>query len=111
MASHATTMGNVFSESCPARAFLSKISNKWALLVIDALGANPKRTIELKTHLDGISQKVLSDVLKDLIDLKVIKREQIAIYPPHVEYSLTSKGKSLRQVVAQLDRWVEQNYG
>ena len=103
-------VGDVFSDRCPSHVFLGKLSNKWALLTIDALGEGPLRTNALRHQLSGISQKVLSGVLRDLESLGLVSRRQVQIFPPHVEYTLTARGMSLRQVVAQLDRWVERNY-
>ncbi|UWQ93846.1 helix-turn-helix domain-containing protein (plasmid) [Aliisedimentitalea scapharcae] len=103
-------IGDVFSDRCPSHVFLGKLSNKWALLTIDALGDGAMRTNVLRNRLSGISQKVLTGVLRDLEGLGLVSRKQVQIFPPHVEYTLTDRGASLRRVVAQLDRWVERNY-
>ena len=104
-------IGNVFAASCPSRLFLSRISNKWALLTVDVLGDGALRATELRNRMEGISKKVMGDVLGDLQELGLVERTEYRKFPPHVEYGLTPKGYSLREVVAQLDRWVERNYG
>jgi len=101
--------GNVFHNDCPARFLLSKIASKWSLLTIDALDGRPKRNGELLRQVEGISQKMLTQTLKDLEKMKIVVRVDMKTVPPHVEYHLTFKGKELREKICSLDRWVEDN--
>ena len=101
--------GNVFHNHCPARFLLSKIAGKWSLLIIDALDGSPKRNGELIRRVEGISQKMLTQTLKELEEMRIVVRVDMKTVPPHVEYHLTVKGKELREKVCSLDRWVEDN--
>ena len=101
--------GNVFHNDCPARFLLSKIAGKWSLLIIDALDGPPKRNSELLRHIEGISQKMLTQTLKELEEMRIVYRHDMKTVPPHVEYELTILGKDLREKICALDRWVESN--
>jgi DNA-binding HxlR family transcriptional regulator len=101
---------NVFDRNCPSRRLLSTVSGKWSLLVIDALGDGPMRTGALKRRIDGISQKMLTETLRDLENLNLVNRHSKDTIPPHVEYGLTDLGLALCELVCRIDRWVEQNF-
>ena len=101
--------GDVFVEACPSRLVLSRIAGKWALLVIDALGGGAMRNGALLRRISGVSQKMLTETLRELEGLNLVERTVFDTVPPHVEYRLTPVGESLRKVVAELDRWVERN--
>ena len=100
---------NVFDKSCPARHLLSVISDKWSLLLIDILSDKSMRNGELMRAVNGISQKMLTQTLRNLETISLVQRHDMQTIPPHVEYSLTQKGASLRKIVCELDRWVENN--
>ena len=100
---------NVFNKDCPSREILNKISNKWSLLVIDALKNGRSRNGELMRHVEGISQKMLTQTLRELEFMKIVDRIDMQTIPPHVEYRLTALGRSLRVKVDGLDRWVEKH--
>lgn len=100
---------NVFHNDCPARFLLSKIAGKWSMLVIDALGGAPKRNGELMRKIEGISQKMLTQTLKELEEMQIVVRQDMQTVPPHVEYQLTPLGNDLRERICALDRWVETN--
>ena len=83
------------------------ISKKWALLVINIIGNSQMiRYSEIRDTLGDINSKVLSDRLKELEEAGLIKREAYAEIPPRVEYSLTEDGKSLREAIVPLMKWV-----
>lgn len=102
-------MPDVFAEACPSRAVLAKIANKWSLLIIDALEDGPVRNGALMRRIEGISQKMLTATLRELEGLGLVARRQLESVPPHVEYTLTPLGQSLRGAVCELDRWIENN--
>jgi DNA-binding HxlR family transcriptional regulator len=82
------------------------ISKKWALLVINSIGNTTSiRFGKLKQKLQGINSKVLSDRLKDLVKVDIIFRKSYDEIPPHVEYSLTDRGKSFRKAIIPLMEW------
>ncbi len=101
--------GCVFHSHCPARFLLSKVAGKWSLLIIDALGETPMRNGALKRRIEGISQKMLTQTLRELEEMQLIARRDMQTIPPHVEYSLTELGQGLREKICALDRWVEDN--
>lgn len=101
--------GDVFLETCPSRLVLSRIGGKWPLLVIDALGGGAMRNGALLRRISGVSQKMLTETLRELASLNLVERTVFDKVPPHVEYQLTPLGESLTNIVAELDRWVESN--
>ncbi|VAW89392.1 Transcriptional regulator, HxlR family [hydrothermal vent metagenome] len=100
---------NVFREKCPARCLLNKISGKWSILIIDILNDKNLRNGELMRLIEGISQKMLTQTLRELEEIRLIKRHDMKTIPPHVEYELTELGKSLREKICAMDRWIEEN--
>lgn len=100
---------NVFNEKCPARCLLAFLSGKWHLLVIDALAEQRWRNGALKRKIEGISQKMLTQTLRELEDMNVVVRMEMGTVPPHVEYELTPLGQALREKICTLDRWIEDN--
>jgi DNA-binding HxlR family transcriptional regulator len=100
---------DVFAEACPSRALLARIANKWSMLVIDALGEESVRNGALLRRIEGVSQKMLTETLRDLEEMALVERRSMGSVPPHVEYRLTPLGRSLREAVCRLDRWVEEN--
>ncbi len=92
---------------CPLGGVMDIISKKWALLVINAIGNSQKiRYSEIRDTLGEVNSKVLSDRLKELEEAGLIEREAYAEIPPRVEYSLTEDGKSLREAIVPLMKWV-----
>ena len=91
---------------CPLEGIIDVISKKWALLIINAIGNyGSLRFNRLMEELHGISPKTLADTLKQLQGEGLIKRESFAEIPPRVEYSLTSDGKRLREVIVPILTW------
>lgn len=92
---------------CPLEGFISAISRKWALLIINAIGIYGRlRFSRLMEELRGVSPKTLSDRLKELQKEGLIERESFAEIPPRVEYSLTKEGVELRESIIPLLKWV-----
>jgi len=99
--------GDVYSLSCPSRAVLELVGSKWALLIIPLLAVKPERNNELLRRVEGISQKVLTQTLRDLERNGLVERIDHQTVPPHVEYRLTNLGRSLSDTLAVVDRWAE----
>lgn len=98
------------SDNCPMRRTLELLSGKWRTHIIYALCKTPTcRFGELKKAVPGITNTMLSNTLRDLESLGIIHREQFNEIPPHVEYSLTEKGKALLPVFTELAKWGENN--
>ncbi|MDV3458730.1 helix-turn-helix domain-containing protein [Sphingomonas sp. HF-S4] len=100
---------DVMRADCRARSVLTVLAERWALLIIDALGEGPRRTSELRRRIGGISEKMLIQTLRRLEALGLIERRDYREVPPKVEYALTKRGASLSPIVSTLDRWVEEN--
>jgi len=103
--------GDVFREDCPAREMLDVLASKWTLLILHALGKGPARTGALRRKIEGISEKMLLQTLKELEHYSLVTRTVFTLKPLHVEYELTHKGQSLCSIVKSLDAWVEDHAG
>lgn len=101
---------DVFDSSCSARHALELIATKWAVLVLSALAQGPMRNGALLRKIGGISQKMLTQTLKDLERNGLVEREDRQTIPPHVEYRLSELGQSLEQTLIALDLWAERNF-
>ncbi|EGD59275.1 HxlR family transcriptional regulator [Novosphingobium nitrogenifigens DSM 19370] len=100
---------DVYDANCPARQVLDRLSDKWALLVLDRLRGGPLRFNSLRRSISGVSQKVLSQVLKRLERDGLISRQVFPTVPVSVEYALTSLGGTLTATVELLTHWAETN--
>lgn len=81
------------------------IGSKWKLLIMRNLLVRPWRFNELMKSLDGISQKVLTESLHSMEDDGIIIRTVFPEVPPHVEYSLSEVGESMRPIIASMEAW------
>lgn len=96
------------SNNCPMRRTLEILSGKWRTHIIYELcKKNTCRFGELKKAVPQITNTMLTNTLRDLVDLGIVHREQFNEIPPHVEYSLTEKGKALLPVFTELAKWGE----
>ena len=102
---------DVFSCACPSRAALDMVADKWAVLIVHALLPGTMRHRDLMDRIDGVSQKMLTQTLRELERAGLVEREVYAEVPPRVEYSLTALGRSLGNTVKQLTRWSEAHVG
>lgn len=101
-------MTDKVSDNCPMRRTLELISGKWRTHIIYELCKKPScRFGELKKAVPRITNTMLTNTLRDLEELGIVHREQFNEIPPHVEYSLTEKGKALLPVFAELAKWGE----
>lgn len=89
---------------------LSLISGRYKMIILYCLMEyEPVRFNEMKRYIKTISDKTLSNALKELERDKLIHREEFPQIPPKVEYSLTKRGKSLMKVLDMLCVWGENN--
>ena len=94
-------------EYCKAAPMLEWLGNKWALVVLVKISENePMRFNELPS----VSEKVLSQVLKQLTTDGIIERQLYPDVPPRVEYSITDLGKTLLPHVEALIKWGQENF-
>jgi DNA-binding HxlR family transcriptional regulator len=88
------------------RSLLSRIGDKWTLLVIGVLGEGRMRFTELCDIIPGISRRMLTVTLRSLERDGLVSRTVFAEVPPRVEYELTALGHSLQGVTLSLGEWV-----
>jgi DNA-binding HxlR family transcriptional regulator len=100
---------DAYSAACPCRELLDLLANKWSALALGALEEGPQRFGALRTRLQGISPKMLTQTLRLLEELGLIDRTVYPAVPPHVEYSLTPLGRDAGEPLSALRRWVEAN--
>ena len=87
---------------CPVATAVSLIGGKWKLLIIRNLKERPWRFNELQRDIEGISQKVLTDSLRQMIDDGLVYRHDYQEMPPKVEYGLTELGKEMLPIIDAL---------
>ena len=121
---------NAFLAACPSRQLLDRISNKWVVLVLCALGGDATadaagspgsqgasdagkvmRYSELARQLVGVSQKMLTQTLRALERDGLLTRTVVPTVPVSVSYQLTALGHSLHQVAQGLRYWAQENMG
>lgn len=109
MRSSVSKTPNAYSSECPTRQILDRVGDKWAVLILILVRDEPMRFNALRRAIEGISQKMLSQVLKSLERDGLIKRRVIATVPVTVEYSITPLGATLAAAVDPLRHWAETN--
>lgn len=102
---------NVYDSNCPTRLILDRIADKWTVLVLIILERSPVRFNELRRRIDGISQKMLAQTLRQLERDGLVTRTAIATVPVTVEYTITPLGLTLTNAVKALTHWAEQHIG
>ena len=97
-------------EDCRAVSeVLSRVGDKWSVLVVWTLGDEPKRFNELRKALGSISQRMLTFTLRALERDGLVMRTAFATIPPRVDYELTKLGRSLLGPVSELGLWARKN--
>lgn len=93
--------------ACPVATTVQLIGSKWKLLILRNLMMRPWRFNELHKNLEGISQKVLTDSLRQLEADGIITRTVYPEVPPRVEYALSELGESMRPILDAMQLWGE----
>jgi DNA-binding HxlR family transcriptional regulator len=96
---------DVMAAACPTRQVLTRIGDRWSLLVLYALSRGTRRFSELRAEVDGISQKMLTQTLRGLERDGVVDRRVYPVVPPKVEYSLTALGAGLAIEITAIRSW------
>lgn len=96
---------------CPVRGVLDQIGDKWSTLIVITLAERPFRFGELRRSLADISQRMLTQTLRDLQRDGLVERRVYPTVPPSVDYRLTPLGRSLLGPVGALIRWADENHG
>ena len=84
---------------------LSRIGDKWTVLVVSSLGGGSKRFNELRREIPSVSQRMLTLTLRNLERDGLVKRTVTPTIPPRVDYELTEMGHSLLKPVTALSNW------
>lgn len=90
---------------------LNRVGDKWSMMIVMLLGDGPKRFMELKRAIDGISQRMLTLSLRNLERDGLVSRHVTPTIPPRVDYELTELGESLREPVQGLGAWAMAHIG
>lgn len=93
---------------CPVETTLSLIGDKWKVLILRDLIEGTKRFGELKKSINSISQKVLTQQLRNMEEDGLVERNVYAEVPPRVEYTLTELGLSLKPILDSMLKWGEE---
>ena len=100
---------DAFMAECPARHLLDRIGTKWVSLVLLALADGPQRYSDLSRRIAGVSQKMLTQTLRNLERDGLISRTVTPSVPVRVDYELTALGESLLPLVKAIRDWAETN--
>ena len=92
------------------RETLGRIADKWTLVIIDELDRETLRFTELQRRIGKVSQKMLTQTLREMERDGLVQRIIYAEVPPRVEYRLTKMGYTLGEAVCSIWKWVEKNY-
>src|ERR671929_2332643 len=90
---------------CPLTAALAAIGGKWKLIIVYWLAESPKHFAALRREMPGISQKVLTQQLRELVGDGIVRRQPKGAVPAPVEYSLTDYGQSVLPLVEGVRLW------
>ncbi|ESQ83081.1 hypothetical protein AEAC466_14555 [Asticcacaulis sp. AC466] len=102
--------GKIDSSKCPVRDVMDHIGDKWSSLLMVALGTRPHRFGELKRAVPDISQRMLTQTLRDLQADGLVSRHVFPTVPPSVEYRLTPMGESMMPPLMELMKWAAENH-
>lgn len=100
---------DAYLAACPSRQILDLLANKWTMLVMGALGGGPLRFGELRRKLDGVTQKMLTQTLRNLERDGLVIRTVYPTIPPRVEYGATDLGRSVVGLLEAIRVWSEQH--
>ena len=90
---------------CPLTEALAIIGGKWKPVIVYQLHKSKKRFGQLDANIPGISRKVLTSQLNELVEDGILLRTSFPEVPPRVEYSLTPKGKELVPILKEIAKW------
>ncbi|MEV5507483.1 winged helix-turn-helix transcriptional regulator [Streptomyces orinoci] len=102
---------DAYLAECPARQLLCRISDKWVSLTVNALADGPRRYGDLSRTLVGVSQKMLTQTLRNLERDGFLTRTVTPTVPVRVDYALTPLGERLLPLMRAIKGWAEENIG
>ncbi|WP_327002132.1 helix-turn-helix transcriptional regulator [Dactylosporangium sp. NBC_01737] len=100
---------DAYLRSCPSRGVLDVIGSKWTVLIVGALIDRPMRFGELLRRLDGVTQKSLTQALRQLERDGFVTRTQYPTIPPRVDYELTPLGHRVAGLLGSIRDWAQEN--
>jgi DNA-binding HxlR family transcriptional regulator len=100
----------VLDQTSDVRQVLDLIADKWTALVILSLSRNKRRYGELHREIGGVSQKMLTQTLRNLENSGLVHRKVYPVVPPMVEYSLTPLGETLVTPLKTLCNWASEHF-
>lgn len=104
------TASDLSPANCPVRDVIDHLGDKWSTLLLIALADGPRRFGVLRRTVPDISQRMLTQTLRDLLRDGLIERRVFPTKPPSVEYSLSALGASLLEPLAGLVTWAERHH-
>jgi len=97
-----------YSSMCPRyEAAIDILGKKWTGLIIRVLLGGPRRFKEIKEQIPDMSDRVLSERMKELEDAQILVRKVYPDTPVRIEYELTERGKNLEPVIQEIQQWAE----
>ena len=102
---------DAYLRDCASRTVIEVLATKWTCLLLGALAAGPRRFGELRRRLDGITQKSLTQTLRNLERDGLVARTVYPTIPPRVDYELTDLGRSVLVFTDGLREWAEEHVG
>ena len=106
----ATLRPDPYRQGCPTRSVLDRIGDKWTVLIVGSLRDGPQRFSQIRRTIEGISQKMLTQTLRDLERDGLVTRTVYPQVPIRVEYELTTLGHSLLTPLSVLESWAKENF-
>jgi DNA-binding HxlR family transcriptional regulator len=95
-------------EMCPRyQAAVEVLGKRWTALIVRVLLVGPRRFSEMAATISGLSDRLLSERLKELEAFGILERRVFPETPVRIEYALTDKGRELQQVVDAIQRWAD----
>lgn len=98
------------ADACPIRNILDEVGNKWSLLVMLSLAGKRRRFMDVKRSIGDITQRVLTQTLRNLQRDGFVNRQVYPTSPPTVEYWLTPMGESLLEPMGNLVVWANKHF-
>ncbi|MGH7027955.1 winged helix-turn-helix transcriptional regulator [Brevundimonas sp.] len=99
--------GDVYAADCPTRLLLDRIADKWTVLLLTTLAGEPMRFNALKRRIEGVSQKMLSQTLRQMERDGLVTRTVEATVPVSVTYAIAPLGQTLVQALQPMIEWAE----
>ena len=93
---------DVFAQNCPSRQVFAHATGRWGALVLGRLTVEPQRFGEIRRRVEGISDRMLTQTLRALVDDGLVSRYSAGTNPPHTEYRLTPSGADVAAAVLRL---------